>query len=158
MKFGNKVITAILAIVVGILFIVMKSSLLKIAIALLGLALFIMGIKYLVGQKFAYGAGLLAAGLITAFCGWQFTSLALYVIAILMIVYCIMNFIMTWQNRWSFITLSQRIHAFLKPVIGIFAGTCLLFNQGGAVSWVFVVAGIVFVIEGVLMLTERPWH
>ncbi len=160
MKFGNKDITAILAIVVGILFIVMKSSLLRIVIALLGFALFIVGIMmiHLVREKFAYGAGLMAAGLIIAFCGWQFTWFAPCVGAVLMIVTCTVNFIMRWRNRRSFITPSQQVHAFLKPVIGIFAGACLLFNQGGTASWVYIVAGLAFVIEGVLMLSERSWQ
>ena len=42
------------------------------------------------------------------------------------------------------------ISRYIKPVIGMAASVCLIFNQGGTVAWVFVVTGIIFVIEGIL--------
>lgn len=42
-----------------------------------------------------------------------------------------------------------------KPICGIVAGICLLLNRGGAVDSVFVLVGIVFIVNGIMWLSEK---
>lgn len=158
MKLTNKDITAILVIFVGLLFIIMRNSMLSLVITLLGAALLVIGVLQLIKKETPVGIMLLVAGAFVIVFGNFFTSIALYVIAALLIIYCVMNLMIVWKRGEQLVTSSQKIHAYLKPVIGILAGVFLLFHQGGAVSWVFIVVGIILVAEGVLMLTERNSH
>ena len=52
------------------------------------------------------------------------------------------------------VTRLSGLTGYAKPVIGLAAGICLLLNQGGTVSWVFIFTGIVFIAEGIMMLAE----
>ena len=84
----------------------------------------------------------------------MFVSVALTVIAIAMLLFCAGNFVTVLLNRSTFMDKGQMISRYIKPVIGMAASVCLLFNQGGTVAWVFVVTGIIFVIEGILILMD----
>lgn len=45
--------------------------------------------------------------------------------------------------------------ALITPVLSVLAGICLLFQQGSSVDWIFVMVGIVLIIEGILSLGSR---
>ena len=49
----------------------------------------------------------------------------------------------------------QMMRTYGKPICGIVAGICLLLNRGGAVDSVFVLVGIVFIVNGIMWLSEK---
>lgn len=150
MKFNDKLITAIAAIVVGVLFIALKGDVLSIAFTVLGAALIVMGILDAAKKDSKSGTVKIVAGLVTVLLGWTLVSITLYIVAALMILYCLMNLVSSLKtDGYSMST----VH-YAKPVIGLAAGICLLLNQGGTVSWVFIFTGIVFIAEGIMMLAE----
>lgn len=154
MKLTNKSITAIAAIVVGLMFLVMKGEVISLAMTALGIAIVVMGILDLVKNKSKGGLAKIIAGALVIAFGWLFVNIALYVIAALMIVYCLGNLLTTLKTDGYPMSTVQTLRTYAKPVIGLVAGVCLFFNQGGTVSWVFVLTGIIFVVEGILMLSE----
>lgn len=151
---SNKSLIGLLAIVVGVLFIVMKGEVVSLAITALGITAIVLGILDIVKRKNNSGVLEIAVGIAIIVCGWLVTSIALYVIAGLMIVYCIGNLVTSLRTDGYPMSTVQTIRTYAKPIIGLIAGLCLLFNQGGTVSWAFVVAGIIFVVEGIMMLSE----
>ena len=148
MKFNDKLITAIAAIVVGVLFIALKGDVLSIAFTVLGAALIVMGILDAAKKDSKSGTVKIVAGLVTVLLGWTLVSITLYIVAALMILYCLMNLVSSLKTDGYSMSTVQ------KPVIGLAAGICLLLNQGGTVSWVFIFTGIVFIAEGIMMLAE----
>lgn len=154
MKISNKLITAIAAIVVGIMFIVMKGEVISLAFTILGAAFIVMGILDITKSDTKSGAVKIIGGIITIAFGWLFVSIALYVIAGLMIAYCIANLVSSLRTDGYPMSTVQTLRTYVKPIIGLIAGVCLFFNQGGTVAWVFVLTGIIFVAEGVMMLSE----
>jgi uncharacterized membrane protein HdeD (DUF308 family) len=36
-----------------------------------------------------------------------------------------------------------------QPVIYILVAICLFFNQGGAISWVFILSGVFLILDGI---------
>ena len=50
--------------------------------------------------------------------------------------------------------LLQTIGQYAIPALCLLIGILLLFNQGGTVAWVFVLSGIVTVLEGGVLLLE----
>lgn len=155
MKINNKTIIGIAAIVVGVMFIAMKDEVISLAITALGIAMIVMGILDVTKSENKSGIVKIVAGAVAITFGWVFVNIALYVIAALMIVYCLGNLIASLRTDGYPMSGVQMLRTYAKPVIGLIAGICLFFNQGGTVAWVFVLAGIIFVVEGVLMLSEN---
>ena len=87
MKFNDKLITAIAAIVVGVLFIALKGDVLSIAFTVLGAALIVMGILDAAKKDSKSGTVKIVAGLVTVLLGWTLVSITLYIVAALMIRY-----------------------------------------------------------------------
>ena len=154
MKFNDKLITAIAEIVVGVLFIALKGDVLSIAFTVLGAALIVMGILDAAKKDSKSGTVKIVAGLVTVLLGWTLVSITLYIVAALMILYCLMNLVSSLKTDGYSMSTVQKLRTYAKPVIGLAAGICLLLNQGGTVSWVFIFTGIVFIAEGIMMLAE----
>lgn len=154
MVLRNKMITAITAIVVGVLFIVLKGEVVSFALTILGVAAIVMGILDMTRGAEPGGAAIIIIGIAIVAFGWLFVSVTLYVIAALMIVYCLGNLVLSLKTDGFSLSAIQAIRAYAKPIIGLVAGICLFFNQGGTVDWVFVLTGVIFVLEGVMMLSE----
>ena len=154
MKLSNKLIMGILAVIVGVMFVVMKGEVLSFALTLLGVAAIIMGALEI--KKDAKNSGIIKiiVGAVIILFGWMFVDITLIVIAVLMILFCGMNLIGSLKTDGYPMSTAQTISTYAKPVIGLVAGICLLFNRGGTVAWVFTVVGIVFVVEGIMMLME----
>ena len=150
MKFNDKLITAIAAIVVGVLFIALKGDVLSIAFTVLGAALIVMGILDAAKKDSKSGTVKIVAGLVTVLLGWTLVSITLYIV----ILYCLMNLVSSLKTDGYSMSTVQKLRTYAKPVIGLAAGICLLLNQGGTVSWVFIFTGIVFIAEGIMMLAE----
>ena len=147
MKFNDKLITAIAAIVVGVLFIALKGDVLSIAFTVLGAALIVMGILDAAKKDSKSGTVKIVAGLVTVLLGWTLVSITLYIVAALMILYCLMNLVSSLKTDGYSMSTVQKLRTYA-------AGICLLLNQGGTVSWVFIFTGIVFIAEGIMMLAE----
>ena len=154
MKITNKLIMGILAVVVGTMFIIMKGEVLSIALTLLGVTAILMGVLDIVCNARSRGIMKLLIGVAIILFGWLFVDITLIVIAVLMILFCGMNLIGSLKTDGYPMNAVQTIRTYAKPVIGLLAGICLLFNRGGTVAGVFTVVGIVFVIEGIMMLIE----
>lgn len=155
MKNSNKMITAIVAIIVGIMFVVMKGEVVSIALTLLGIGAIVMGILDMVKQETKSGVMKLICGALVITFGWLFVNIALTVITILLIVYCVGNMASNLKIDGYSMSGVQKIRTFFKPITGLIAGACLLFNQGGTVAWVFVITGIIFIFDGIMMLYEN---
>lgn len=155
MKNSNKMITAIVAIVVGIMFIVMKGEIVSLALTLLGIAAIVMGILDIVKQETKIGVVKLICGALVITFGWLFVNVALTVIAVLLIVYCVGNLASNLKIDGYAMSGVQKFRTFFKPLTGLVAGICLLFNQGGAVAWAFVITGLIFIADGIMMLYEN---
>ena len=97
MKFNDKLITAIAAIVVGVLFIALKGDVLSIAFTVLGAALIVMGILDAAKKDSKSGTVKIVAGLVTVLLGWTLVSITLYIVAALPD-----EFGFLFENGWLF--------------------------------------------------------
>ena len=44
----------------------------------------------------------------------------------------------------------DKVVVYAKPVLTVLAGAILLLNQGGVIDWIFMVVGILLIVEGAL--------
>lgn len=154
MKVNNKFIIGLLAVTVGAMFIVLKGEVISIALTLLGIAAIAMGIMDITRDNKNSGIMKIVLGAAIILFGWLFVEITLTVISVLMILFCAMDLIGALKTGGYPMDAVQSIRTYAKPMIGLVAGVCLLLNQGRAVSWAFVIVGIIFVAEGILMLME----
>lgn len=152
---NTKKITAIVAIVVGLLFLILKGEVISIALTVLAVGAVAMGIYKLIKKETQVGITAIVIGVVVGLCGWLFVNVTLVVIAVLMILGCVMNLLGNLKNDGYKMSVGQALKVYLKPVLGIIAGICLLFNQGGVMNWVFIVTGVLFIIEGAMLLIEK---
>ncbi len=148
MKVSEKLITAIGAIILGVLFIALKGGVIGVAMTVLGVALIVLGVSDLIKGGTVEAIIKITLGVVAIVFGWALASVALYILAALLVVYGVMTLYPLVKDK------CKDTISFITPVVMLVVGLCLFFNQGGTVNWVFIVSGIFFIIYGVLNLLE----
>lgn len=142
----NKLLSSLLTIVVGILFIMLKSGVISIAMTVMGVSLIFAAIIDFSKKHTNKAIFELIIGLVIIIFGWTLLNAAIIVLAVLLLINGIMLFYQTSKIKrcpaWRYI----------EPVMSIIVALCLLFNQGGTISFVFIIAGICLIIEGLIGL------
>ena len=108
--------------------------------------LIVTGILALSKKMTNTGVIYLVCGLIVLFFGWVFVSVAVYVIAALLLIYGILQLINVSKLR------IKGFKKYLEPILNIVIGLCFLLNLGNTINWIFYVLGILFIVEGILTL------
>ena len=146
MKLTSNLITAILTIVIGVLFVALKGGVIGIAMTVLGVGLIVWAVLDLIDKNNTSGIIKLIAGIVVIVFGWTLASIVLYVMAALLLVYAV-------YQLYQLITGKVKDFVkFIEPGVMALIAILLLFNQGGTIAWVFIVAGIFLIVEGALAL------
>ena len=148
----EKVISAIAAILIGVLLIVLKSGVLSVLNTVVGVVLVAIGIFDLVQKEVKFGVVKCVLGVLILAFGWLILQAILYVFAALLIIVGICWIYDLIRCKVKLCRDWRVILEYLKPAFCLLIGLLLLFNQGGTVDWVFIVCGVFTVVEGVLML------
>ncbi len=151
----NRIISAVSAIALGLLFIILKGEVIGIGITVFGLAAIIMAILDFVNGFAAVGAVKGVVGICILVFGWMFINLALYILAAGIIIFGLLQIIGTHRIGTVFLTSRESVMAYIRPVLTISVGALLLFHQDGVIDWLFIVTGILLAAEGVLDLLCR---
>ena len=152
MKKNESIVSAIISIVLGFMLTIMKSEVISIAITILGIAILISAIIDFLNKLTNAAIIKGVIGICILVFGWMFVNLALYILAAAIIVMGLLQI----ANMRNFVpvnlTTMDKVLIYLKPIITVLAGACLLFHQGGTIDWIFIVAGVLLIIEGILNL------
>lgn len=143
----DSIIIALMSIAIGVLFIIFKGGIIGIAMTVLGVLLIVNGIIHLVADTDKlYGIILICVGALIIIGGWLIATIVLYIIAVLFIIYGVLTiYAFVKAGHASLINL-------ISPILMVVAGILLFLNQKGTVDWVFIVEGIILVIEGAINL------
>lgn len=152
MKKSDKLVSSIITILLGILFIILKGNVISIAMTILGVVLIILGIIDITNNINNLGIIKLILGICVIVFGWILVSAVLYIIAALLLIYGVLEVLNLMSIKVKGGNTLDTVLIYLVPTFKIFAAICLLFNQGGTISWVFVVVGVFLIIEGILLL------
>ncbi|MBR6760422.1 MAG: DUF308 domain-containing protein [Oscillospiraceae bacterium] len=149
MQKNSSLMTAVLTIALGIVFVIKRGGVLGLAVSLVGIVLIIAAIFDLVKKDTtaAIIKGVIGIGVLVF--GNLFIHLALYLIAIMLLMMGLLQLVQAIRNK------NRNTIAWITPVLSVLAGICLLFQQGSSVDWIFVMVGIVLIIEGILSLGSR---
>ena len=145
---SNELLTAIALILIGGLFIIYKGEVISIAMSLIGITLVVLGIIDILRARVFSGVVKLVFAALVVLAGWLFVSLALYVLGAFLLIAGITQLIAISKLKIKKLTLPAVMHI-AQPVIYILVAICLFFNQGGAISWVFILSGVFLIVDGI---------
>lgn len=154
MKTSEKLISALLTILLGVLFIVMKSGVISVAMTVFGVVLIILGVLDLVDKRVVPAVVKLVVGVLIIVFGWTITAAVLYIFAALLLIYGILMLYSYIKSGVRKTKLIHTIFAYVKPILLIVIGILLFCSLGRTLDWIFIVSGIIAVVEGAIMLVE----
>lgn len=153
-KKQNDLAFAAVSLVLGILLVFMKGSVISIALTVAGVALIISAVFDILHSKTTPAIIKGVIGVCILVFGWLFINLALYIVGGFMIASGLMQIIGRSNKNSVRYSQKQETIELIKSIALILTGACLLFNQGAAIDWVFIVTGALFIVQGVLGLAE----
>ena len=154
MERKENIVSSVIFIVLGLMLIIMKGDVISLAITLLGLAVLISAVVDFIDKLTNMGIVKAVVGVCILVFGWVFVNLALYLLAAAIIIMGLLRITNTHKLIPVNLTLKEKIFVYAKPVAMVLAGVSLLFNQGGTIAWIFVLSGILLMLEGVLELAD----
>lgn len=143
--------TALSLIAVGILFVIFKSEIISIALTFIGGYLVVWGIVNVINKLFYNGIVKIVFGALVLVAGWLFIQIALYLLGAFLLISGASDLYRIFKNKIKKVTISF-IARIIQPIIYVMVAVCLFFNQGAALSWVFIVSGIFLMLDGVVAL------
>ncbi len=152
MKKTEKVVAALLTMALGVLLLIMKGEMISILMTVVGIALIVLGVIDLLNKAVPAGVVKVVVGALIILFGWVLMSAVLYIVGALLIIVGILVLyeLIKCKTRFSFYEWTSVVK-YAKPVVCILIGLLLFFN---GVEWIFIIAGIVTMIEGGLLLID----
>ncbi len=149
----RKILIAIVTILIGVLFIFGdRGQLLNWLVTGAAICLLITAIADLIQGFVPLFVVKVVIGVAMILLSWLVVQVVLYVIAILLILYGILGILQVLVSPipggW------RKILAIISPILTLAIGICLFFNQGAAINWVFLVGGILLILDGIFSLVS----
>ena len=152
MKKAEKILIAALTVLMGVLFLVLKSNLISILMTVAGVCLIVLGIVDLIGKCIPPAVVKLVVGAVIIAFGWLLTAAVLYIVAAALLICGILMLYEKIKCKKKGENLLRTLLDYAVPVGVILIGVVLLFNQTGAVNFVFIISGIFAILDGAIML------
>lgn len=149
---SEKIIAAVLTMVLGVLLIVMRDDFIGILMTVIGLGLIALGVVDIVHDKIPTAVIKIVVGGLMILCGWTVVEAVLYILAGLLL---ICGFLLLYDKIKKHVVCDRLFHTICEyavPALLIAIGIIFLFHQGKAVNFIFIVSGSLTLIEGGLLL------
>lgn len=152
MKKTEKIVAAILTMLIGVLLIVMKDNFIGILMTVAGVCLIVLGVVDIFARAIPPAVVKLVSALLIIICGWALVEAVLYIVAAALLIFGILLLYDKIKNKRACDTWILRVLEYALPVVMITIGILLLFCQSAAVNFIFIVSGILTVIGGGVLL------
>ena len=155
MEKTNKYISAAIMMAIGLLLIILKGGIIGILLTALGVALIVMGILDAVQRKDVARCVIKCViGAVIILGGWLFVAVMLYILGALLVIVGILWIIKLVQRHTKGANLIGTITAYLVPALYILIGVCLFFYQSAFVDVVFIIVGVIVLVDGIIQLVN----
>ena len=151
----SQLVSSLMTLILGILFVILKGEIVGIALTVFGVVLIVTAVLELIRKNIISGIIKAILGILVLTIGWLLIDIALKVIGIVLIVFGVLELIkrivalFKKKNK-----LLATILGFISPVFSVVAGFFLFTSSGEAVGWAVIVGGVLLIINGVLALIE----
>lgn len=147
---NQAIINAIALIVLGILFCIFRAGMINVLLTIVGVVLIALGIYDIVKKLYVNAIIEIILGIAVIVCGWTILDIALLVLGIGLAIYAIYQIIMMAKKlnkkNWFMV---------IKPIITLLVAIFLIVAKWVLVDWIFIVIGVIFIINGVLALLGK---
>ncbi len=141
-------ILAVASIVLGLLFVIFKSGVIGIAMTVLGIACIVSAVFDFINNNTTPAIIKLAIGIVIIVLGWAVAVVASIILAVLLIAY-------GGKDLYEFIKSENKpLVQIIKPALMLLIGIAIIIGQFGALDILFIIAGIIFIVNGGFMLAE----
>ena len=156
MKKTSNLISAIMTLALGILCLILKQGVVTVGLTVVGVVLIVTAVLELIRQNITSGVIKAVLGIAVLVVGYLLLDIALKVIGIVVLVYAVLELVkrVLAVIKGNSGKLWTTILGFIYPALCVVASILLITSTGDAVGWAIIVAGILFVVEGVLALIE----
>ena len=149
---NDKLIEGALTILLGILFLILQGQVITVAMTVLGVVLIVMAVLDLLDHQPFPAIVKAVFGVVVLVFGWAITTAALYILAAVLLIWGIYELYAKLRVHLKGNTVGLTVMLYIAPILNILLGLLLLFNQGGTVAWVFIVVGVLLIVDGVMLL------
>ena len=154
MKKSEKITAAILTMVVGVLLIAMQDNFIGLLMTIAGVCLIVLGVVDIFHRFIPPAVIKIVSGILIIVCGWVLVEAVLYVIAAMLLIAGVLLLYDKIRKRVVCDSLFKTILEYALPSVFILIGIFLLFHQAVALEIIFVVTGILTLVEGAILLIE----
>ena len=144
------IINAIALIVLGILFCIFRAGMINALLTIVGVVLIGLGVYDIVKKNYIPAVIEIILGIAVIVCGWTILDIALLVLGIGLVIYSVYQIVMIAKDfkkkGWM---------ALIKPIITLIIGVFLIVAKWLLVDWVFIVIGVIFIINGIMALLQK---
>ncbi len=155
MKFEKEYLNAFINIALGIMFIIFRTSVISAAITFLGVCAIILGVIDFMNKQTTLGAIKCICGVAVLLFGRIVISLAIVILGFALIAMGVFRIIETHDLMPVNATTTEKLISYAKPCVSVVAGICLMFNYGGVIEGLFIVVGILLIIDGTLSISLK---
>ena len=156
MRKTSAILSALMTLGLGVLCIILKASVIDVAITVLGIVFLVVGIIDLIGKnivagviKTALGVAVLWFGLgdLIEKIGFVILGIVLLIYGVLELIKRIVALVKKHSKRvWA------KVIGIIEAALWIVGAIFLITNTGTAVEWVVIAVGVLFIVDGVLGL------
>ena len=151
---SNKLISAVLTVVLGLLFLVFKSAVIGWAITVFGVAIIAMGVLDILKKNLVPGVVRAAIGVLVILLGWLLLDIALIILGVVLLAYGALQVLEILKEKGNKGSVMELLLQYAQPAINVIIGICLLFARGEMINIVCIIVGIIFFIQGILALLD----
>ena len=147
---ASLLISSLMTLALGILFIILKAEVIGICITLIGAALIIVAIIDIFKLKIFSAIVKALLGILVLIIGWKVTRLALLVIGIVLLIYGVIELFKRLFSKKGSKKIWLKLVRLIQPIFCILASLLLIRKTGEVIDWAIIISGIFFIVDGVL--------
>lgn len=148
-KISDATVYAILYILLGVLFVVFKSSMLNWLLTIAGIALIALGVFDIVRKNLYTGIIEAIVGIVLIVGGWVFVEIVLIVLGAALIVKGAVALVGLIQVH------SKNAMAIISQILTIVVGVLLIVSKWVMLDWFFIVLGVICIVDGFFALIQK---
>ena len=152
MKKMSRFVSAFMTLSLGILFLILKTDVIGIAITVLGLALILKAVLDIITLKIFSGVLKAVLGIAVLVIGWWLIDMAVLILGVALLVFGALRFLKAVFGKKRRVKRWKIIIDLIEPVLCVIGALFLITSRGSAIEWAVLVAGVMLVIDGILAL------
>lgn len=148
-KVDSSLLTALMYIVVGILFCIFRAGILNWLLTIVGMLFIVLGVLEALNKNWVATAVDVAIGVIIILGGWLFVEIVLIVFGVLIALKGVTDLMDALKPK------KKSIPDIVFSCLTIFIGVMLIASKWLMLDWFFIILGVIFIINGIMELCGK---